>query len=93
MDHNEETFGKKEQKHPNMPTVKAFDKEKLQAMQTQVVEGITQNRNSQQRILGPARRQVGEAWKNMRTHGSVGSNTIGYQDQCHCCEHYGLPCL
>jgi len=29
----------------------------------------------------------------MRNHGSVGSNTPGYQDQCHCCEHYGLPCL
>jgi len=39
------------------------------------------------------RRQVAEAWKNMRTHGSVGSNTSGYQDQCHCCEHYGLPCI
>ena len=34
-----------------------------------------------------------EAWKNLRNHGSVGSNTSGYQDQCHCCEHYGLPCL
>ena len=29
----------------------------------------------------------------MRNHGSVGSSTSGYQDQCHCCEHYGLPCL
>jgi len=29
----------------------------------------------------------------MRTHGSAGSNTSGYQNQCHCCEHYGLPCL
>jgi len=29
----------------------------------------------------------------MRTHGTVGSNTSGYQDQCHYCEHYGLPCL
>jgi hypothetical protein len=93
MDHNEETFDKKEQKHPDFPTVKAFDMEKLLAMQTQVVEGITQNKNSQQRISGPVRRQVAEAWKNMRNHGSVGSNTSGYQDQCHCCEHYGLPCL
>jgi hypothetical protein len=29
----------------------------------------------------------------MRTHGGVGSSTSGYQDQCHCCRHYGLPCL
>jgi len=60
MDHNEETFGVKEQKHPEVPTIKAFDKEKLQAMQTQVVEGITQNKNSQQHISGPVRRQVAE---------------------------------
>jgi len=41
MAHNEETFAMKEQKHPNMPTVKAFDKEKLLDMQKQVVEGVT----------------------------------------------------
>ena len=29
----------------------------------------------------------------MRNYGSVGSNTSRYQDQCHCCEHYDLPCL
>ena len=78
MDHNEETCGVKEQKNPDMPTIKAFDKEKLLAMQTQVVEGITQNKNSQQRISGLVRRQVAEAWKNMRNHGTVGSNTSGY---------------
>ena len=59
-------------------------------MQTQVVAGMTQNGNSQQCISGPVKRQVAEAWKNLRTHGDVGSNTSGYQDQCHCCEHYGL---
>ena len=53
----------KEQKDPEMPTVKAFDKEKLLAMQTQVLEGITQNKNSQQRISGPVRRQVAEGGK------------------------------
>jgi len=47
MAHNEETIDMKEQKHPDMPTVKAFDKEKLLAMQTQVVAGMTQNGNSQ----------------------------------------------
>jgi len=41
MDHNEETFDKKEQKHLDLPTVKAFDREELLAMQTQVVKGIT----------------------------------------------------
>ena len=46
-----------------MPPIKAFDKEKLLAMQTQVVAGMTQNGNSQQRISGPVKRQVAEAWK------------------------------
>jgi len=54
---------------------------------------MTRNGNSQQCISGPVKRQVAKAWKNMRTHGGVGSNTSGYQDQCHCCRHYGLPCL
>jgi len=39
------------------------------------------------------KRQVAEAWKNMRAHIGVGSITSRYQDQCHCCRHYGLPCL
>ena len=80
-------------KDPATPLVKAFDKEKLLAMQKQVVEGMTLNGNSQQCISRPVKRQVAEAWKNMRTHGGVGSNISGYQDQCHCCRHYGLPCL
>jgi len=46
MAHNEKTIGMKEQKHLGMPLVKAFDKEKLLAMQKQVVEGMTQNGNS-----------------------------------------------
>jgi hypothetical protein len=92
MAHNKETFGMNEQKDLEMPLVKAFDKEKLLAMQKQVVEGMTQNGNSQQCISGPVKRQVAEAWKNIRTHGGAGSNTSGYHDQCHCCRHYGLPC-
>jgi len=93
MAHNKETFGMNGQKDLAMPPIKAFDKKKLLAIQKQVVEGMTQNGNSQQCISRPVKRQVAQAWKNMRTHGGVGSNTSGYQDQCHCCRHYGLPCL
>jgi len=92
MAHNKENFGMNEQKDLEMPLIKAFDKEKLLAMQKQVVEGMTHNGNSQQCISEPVKRQVAEAWKNVRTHGAVGSSTSGYQDQCHCCRHYGLPC-
>jgi len=63
MAHNEEAMGMKEQKHPDMATIKAFDKEKLLDMQKQVVEGMTQIGNSQQRISGPVKRQVAESWK------------------------------
>ena len=69
MAHNEETIGMNGQKDLASPPIKAFDKEKLLAMQKQVVEGMTQNGNSQQCISGPVKRQVAEAWKNMRTHG------------------------
>jgi len=93
MAHNEETFGMNKQKDSETPPIKAFDKEKLLAMQKQVVEGMAQNENSQKCISGPVKRQVAEAWKNLRRHGGVGSSTLGYQDQCHCCRHYGLPCL
>jgi len=41
MAHNEEIIGMKEHNDPTMPLVIAFDKEKLQAMQKHVVEGMT----------------------------------------------------
>jgi len=53
MAHNEETFGMNGQKDLATPPIKAFDKEKLLAMQKQVVEGMTQIGNSQQCISGP----------------------------------------
>ena len=63
MAHNEETFGMNGQKDPALPPIKAFDKKKLLAMQKQVVEGMTQNGNSQHCISGPVKRQVAQAWK------------------------------
>jgi len=65
MAHNKETVGMKEQKDPAMPRLNASNKEKLLAMQKQEVEGMTQNGNSQQCILGPVKREVAEAWKSM----------------------------
>ena len=58
----------------------AFDKEKLSAMQKYVLEGIIQHGNSQQYSLqgqvnipkGPMKRQVAEAWKNMKSNKDVG---------------------
>jgi len=61
MAHNEETFGIKGQKDLASPPIKAFDKEKLLAMQKQVVKGMTPNVNSQHCISGLVKRQVAEA--------------------------------
>ena len=29
----------------------------------------------------------------MKSNEDVGSKTLGTQDQCQCCKHYGFPCL
>ena len=48
MGHNEETTSIKGQEDQAMLSVSAFDKEKLVAMQQQVLEGMTQHGSSQQ---------------------------------------------
>ena len=37
--------------------------------------------------------QVAKAWKKMKSNEGVHSKTLGSQDPCHCCKHYGFPCL
>jgi hypothetical protein len=77
-----------------------FDK-KLLAMQNQLLEEIAQHGNSQQCssqgqvniFKGPEKIQVAEAWKNMKSSKDVDSKALGRQEQCHCCKHYGFPCL
>ena len=83
-----------------MPPLIAFDKEKLFAMQKQILEGINQPRSSQQCLSqdqsnipkGSVKRQVAEAWKKMKSNEGVHSKTLGSQCQCQCCMHYGFPC-
>ena len=50
MDRNEITTNIREQEDQAMPPLIAFDKEKLFAMQKQILEGINQPRISQQRL-------------------------------------------
>ena len=84
-----------------MPPLIAFDKENLFTMQKQILERMNQPRSSQQCLSqdqsnipkGRIKRQVIEAWKNMRTNGGISSKTLGSQYQCQCCMHYGFPCL
>ena len=101
MGSNEETTSIKGQEDQATLSLTAFDKEKLVAMQQQVLEGMTQHGNSQQCVShgqinipkGPVKRQVAEAWKKMKSKEGVGSKTLGSHDQCQCCKHYGFPCL
>ena len=69
MGHNEETTSIKGQEDQATLSVIAFDKEKLVAMQQQVLEGMTQYGSSPQCLpqgqtnvpKGPVKRQVAEA--------------------------------
>jgi len=101
MGHNKETTSIKGQEDPATLSVITFDKEKLIAMQQQVLEGKTQYGSSPQCLpqgqtnipKEPVKRQVAEAWKEMKSNKGAGSNTLGGQYQCQCCKHYGFPCI
>ena len=98
---NEETTDIRGQEDQAMLSLIAFDKEKLVAMQQQVLEGMTQYGSSPQCFpqgqtnipKGPVKRPVAEAWKKMKSNEGVGSKTLGRQYQCQCCVHYGFPDL
>ena len=69
MGHNEETASIRGQEDQAMLSLIAFDKEKLLALQQQVLEGMTQHGSSQQYLppgqtnipKGPVKRQVAKA--------------------------------
>ena len=87
MDRNEETTDIKGQKDQAMLPLTVFDKEKLVAMQQQPPEGMTQPRSFQQCLpqdqinipKGPVKRQVKEAWNNMKSNEDIGRMT----HECH----------
>ena len=90
MGRNEETTSITDREDQSTLSLTAFDKEKLVAMQQQVVEGITQHRSFQQCLSqgqtnipkGPVKRQVAEAWKKMKSNEGVHSKTLKTQDPC-----------
>ena len=89
MGQNEETTGIKGQEDQATLSLIAFDKEKLLAMQQQVLEGMTQHGSSQQCLPQgqtnipkvPVKRQVVEALKKMKSNEGVGRTAHGCQDQ------------
>ena len=101
MERNEITANIRGHEDQATLSMSAFDKEKLVAMQQQVLEGMTQYGSSPQCLpqgqtnipKGPMKRQVVEAWKKMKSNEGAGSKTLGSQYQCQCCMHYGFPYL
>ena len=85
MGRNEETNGMKGQEDQATLSLIAFDKEKLVAMQQQVLEGMTQPRSFQQCLpqgqtnipKGPMKRQATKAWKNMKSNEDIGRTARG----------------
>ena len=84
MGRKEETTSIKGQEDQATLSLTAFDKEKLVAMQQQVLEGMTQHGSSPQCLpqgqtnipKGPMKRQVAEAWKKMKSNEGASSNTL-----------------
>ena len=101
MGRYEETTSIRGQEDQATLSLTAFDKEKLVARQQQVLEGMTQHGSSQQCLpqgqtnisKGPVKRQVAEAWKDMKSPEGVSGKGLRIQDQCRCCKHYGFLCL
>ena len=89
MGRNEETTSIRDQEDQATLSLTAFDKEKLVAVQQQALEGMTQSRSFQQCLprgqtnipKGTVKRQVAEAWKNMKSNEDVGRTAHECQDQ------------
>ena len=89
MERNEITANVRDQEDQATLPLTAFDKEKLVAMQQQAPEGMTQPRSFQQCLpqgqinipKGPVKRQVTEAWNNMKSNEDIGRTAHECQDQ------------
>ena len=89
MDHNKMTTNVRGQEDQATLSLTAFNKEKFIAMQQQAPEGMTQPWSFQQRLpecqtnipKGPVKRQVVEAWKNMKSNEDIGRMAHECQDQ------------
>ena len=89
MGRNEVTTSIKGQEDQATLSLTTFNKEKLVAVQQQAPEGMTQPRSFQQCLpqdqtnipKGPVKRQVVEAWRNMKSNEDVGRTACECQDQ------------
>ena len=89
------------QEDPTMLPLSLVNKEKPLSMQDQVLSGVGPPKDSQLYLEknmtetqeGAMKRQVLEAWKNMKAKKDGINEALGIQESCNCCRYYGLPCL
>jgi len=78
-----------------------MNNEKPLFTQDQVMSGVGPPKDSQlhsEKTMtktqeGAMKRQVVEAWRNMKAKKNGVNEALGIQEPCNCCRHYGLPCL
>jgi len=89
------------QEDPTMPPLSPMNKEKLLSTSDQALSGVEPQKDSQlpleknvtETLEEAMKRQVVEAWRNMKAMKDGINEALGIQELCHCCRHYGLPCL
>ena len=89
------------QEDPAMIPLSLVNKEKLLSTSDQVLSGVGPQKDSQLHLEKnmtetreeAMKRQVVEAWKNMKAKKDGINEALGIQESCNCCRYYGLPCL
>jgi len=88
------------QEDPTMLPLSLVNKEKPLFTQDQVLSGVGPQKDSQLPLEKTVtktqeeaiKRQVVEAWKNMKAKNDGINEALGIQEPCNCCRYYGLPC-
>jgi len=89
------------QEDPAMPPLSPMNKEKPLSRQDQVLSGVEPRKVSQlpsektmtETQEGEMKRLVIEAWRKMEARKDGINEALGIKEPCHCCRHYGLPCI
>ena len=89
------------QEDPAMPPLFPINKEKPMYTLDQALCGVEPQKDSQlpsEKTMtktqeGAMKRQVVEAWKNMKAKKDGINEAFGIQEPCDCCRYYGLPCI
>jgi len=89
------------QEDPTMPPLFPINKDKPMCTLDQALSGVEPQKDSQlpsEKTMtktqeGAMKRQVIEAWRNMKAKKYGINEALGIQEPCNCYRYYGLPCL